>query len=662
MSPVNRTKWVRGVALTLALSLCILAACQKNSSAEKSLIRLIDLLKQENILKSPLFSKPSTDLAETTYPINSMPMLDSAVGENPMGLKRKLNLGSVEFNMLFAPPKSEYNFDITIPKNGILDFGIGIVRDQNSESLPVPQLDRADSVEFIVVLEIDGRKKTIFQKHLKTPPLRETRTVNYSQNRVALSPPNRKARLTLITSGKEGIFSFWANPSLYDRIQKRTNVVLVSIDTLRADHLGVYGYGKSTTPAMDALAGESAVFLNTYASAPWTLPSHVAMLTSLNGIHHGVYYENDRMNPSLITLADFLRADGYFCAALTGAAFVSSFYGFSKGFDSYGMGQGEMTSQRLAEKTAQESLEWLDTNSDKPFFLFVHTYQAHAPYSAPEPYNTMFTEKTAKWKEFDIGKDLGGKYGFYKRLPEDERQNVVGLYDGEIRYTDDVLIKPLINKLRALNIYDRTLLIVTSDHGEGLYDHATWDHIHNLYDESLKVPLIIKFPGSKHAGRKLSPIVRLIDIMPTILEELGIAFNPNFRDGRSLIPVLQGREIGDRVFTADLAENVLGYRTPSRMAMNSGKDKVIINMPPRPEDREFFGSSAPSVPAVEIYDLEKDAREKNNLAEAPEKARVARRLLQSLYELVKAIKPNERTKAKLSKELEEQLKSFGYIR
>jgi arylsulfatase A-like enzyme len=156
--------------------------------------------------------------------------------------------------------------------------------------------------------------------------------------------------------------------------------------------------------------------------------------------------------------------------------------------------------------------------------------------------------------------------------------------------------------------------------------------------------------------------VRLIDIMPTVLEELGIAFKTDFRDGRSLIPVLQGRETGDRVFTADLAENVLGYRTPSRMAMNSGKDKVIINMPPRREDREFFGSLAPSVPAVELYDLEKDAAEKNNLAAAPEKARVARPLLQSLNELIKTIKLGGKTKAKLSTELEEQLKSMGYFR
>lgn len=662
MSPANRTKWVKGAALTLALSLCILADCQKNPSAEKSLIRLIDLLKQENIRKSPLSDKSSTDLTETTYPIKSMPMLDSTVGENPMGLKRKLNLGSVEFNMLFSPPKSEYNFDITIPNNGILDFGIGIVRDQNSESLRVPQSNQAEGVVFIVQLEIEGREKTIFQQHLKIPPIREIRTVNYSQRRVELTSSNRKARLTLITSGKENLFSFWAHPIVYDPINKKTNVVLVSIDTLRADHLGVYGYGRDTSPAMDALAGESAVFLNTYASAPWTLPSHVSLLTSLNGIHHGVYYENDRMDPSQNTLADFLRADGYFCAALTGAAFVSSFYGFSKGFDSYRMEQGEMTSQRLAENAAQESLEWLDTNSDKPFFLFIHTYQPHQPYNPPEPYNTMFTEKTAKWKEFDIYKDLGGKYGFYKKLPEDERQNVIGLYDGEIRYTDDVLIKPLIDKLRALNIYDRTLLVVTSDHGEEFYDHSTWEHVHNLYDESLKVPLIIKFPRSKHAGRRLSPIVRLIDIMPTILEELGIAFKADFRDGRSLMPVLQGRETGDRVFTADLAENVLGYRTPSRMAMNSGRYKLIVNLPPRPEDQKFFASLAPSVPAVELYDLEKDAGEKNNLAEAPEKAQVARQLLQSLNELIKTVKPGGKTKAKLSKELAEQLKSFGYIR
>lgn len=662
MGLMSRKRMLAISAFTLILSLLFLAGCQKTPFSEKSHYRFVDLAGPENIVASQFLGKNIAPLTDVAYPMNSTLLLDAGAGENSLGLKRKLNLGTVEFNILFSPPRSEYSFNMTLPDEGVFDFGIGIVRDQNSESVRIQRYGKEEGVEFIVLLEVAGRKKTIFQKHLKIPPLRETRTVNFSQNKIILPVRNKEARITLITGGEEGTFAFWANPVLYDRTRKRTNVILVSIDTLRADHLRVYGYGRDTSPAMDALARDSAVFMNTYASSPWTLPSHVSMLTSLNGINHHVYYEDERMDSARLTLADLLKQSFSSCAAFTGGGFLSSFYGFSKGFDSYSMDQGDIVNPRLAEIAAQRALEWLDANSDKVFFLFLHTYQPHSPYNSPEPYNSIFLGENPKWIKFDVLEDLGGKYNFFKKLSEDERRNVIALYDGEIRYTDEYLIKPLIEKLKSLNIYNQTLLIVTSDHGEEFLDHGSWGHTHNLYNESLKVPLIIKFPYSKYAGKKVNTAVRLIDLMPTILEEQSIEFHEDLFDGRSLMPILKGDEKADRAFTADIAENVLGYRTPFKIAMNGGKDKVILNNGFRQEDLAYFRAPPPPVQTVELYDLEKDPAENNNLAGAPEKLPSVRRLVQALNEMAKAIKPREGAKAKINKELEDQLRALGYIR
>jgi arylsulfatase A-like enzyme len=274
----------------------------------------------------------------------------------------------------------------------------------------------------------------------------------------------------------------------------------------------------------------------------------------------------------------------------------------------------------------------------------------------------MFTGSRPKWKKFDTLEDLGGKFSFFKSLSDEDRRNIIGLYDGEIRCTDDVLIKPLIAELKRLGLYDDTLIVVLSDHGEEFFDHGSWGHSHNVYDESLKVPLVMKFPKSRFAGTTWTPIVRLIDILPTVLETAGVPFEAAAFDGRSLGPVLEGRDTADRAVAADIAENVLGYRTPLRIALSAGRDKVIVNEAFKSEDLAAFPAPPPVPPAVEVYDLTADPGERSNLASDAVKAKSARELVRAASGLAKSLPPHGVGKTKMTKELEDQLRALGYIR
>jgi arylsulfatase A-like enzyme len=436
--------------------------------------------------------------------------------------------------------------------------------------------------------------------------------------------------------------------------------VLVSVDTLRADHLGCYGYKRETSPAADSLAKDSALFLNTYASSPWTLPSHVSMMTSLHGVHHQVYHEDEKMAPDLITLADTLRSQGFMTSAFTDGGFVSRVYGFSRGFDSYQERGDGVLIHNSAELIWREASEWLDANREKDFFLFLHTYQPHNPYVCPHPYGTMFLEENAVWRSIDLMGHLGGYAGIYSELAEEERRNIIGLYDGEIRYTDEALVKPLIGKLKELGLYDSTLIVLTSDHGEEFFDHSSWAHGHHLYDEALKVPLIIKFPKARFKGQKFGPIVRLIDMMPTILEDLRVSSVKLAIDGKSLFPILRGKERGDRTFLADVGDNILSSHVGRKIAMNTGENKIILNKPFSPEDARFFTPPPRLVPPVELFSLGEDPQEKRNLVD--EKPTVARKLSNRVVEIYKHASKQKSVKAQLDEQLKERLRALGYIR
>ncbi len=649
-------KVVTFIIFTLIL---IFSSCGKAPEGHFEAYRLIDHLKEENVLISPLMrASPVTDNeAKKFYPLNFRPLLDLGSGDNPYGLKMKLYMGGVDFNVIFSPPESEFSYPLSLPQRAVLDFGVGIIRDENSEKLI---LDKEKGVNFLVSLEHRGRKRIIFQKYLNLPSGKEEDIFCLFQDKIELPRLPQEARLSLLTQGEKGVFSFWYNPVIYRPPEQRKNVILISLDTLRADHLSCYGYPEDTSPNVDLLADDSVTFLNTYASSPWTLPSHVSLFTSLSGVQHQVYHHDDKIDPSLVTLADILRQNHFFCSAFTGGGFVSPEYGFSKGFDVYSTGEGGVYYHNSAQLVYQVVSRWLKRNGDKNFFMFIHTYQPHDPYACPYPYKTIFLRDKPKWRTLDLSGYLGGKKGIYRKLPEKERQNIIGLYDGEIRYTDERLIRPLLEELKEMSLYDQTMIIFTSDHGEEFYEHGSWLHGQNLYDECLKVPLIIKFPESKFAGKRVESFVRLIDIMPTILEELGMGFSDHELEGESLIPLLKKEASQDRVFMADIGNNVLNSHVPQKMAISFGKYKLILNKEFSKSDLRFFLSPPPSISSVELYDLAQDPGEKKNIA-AENKDLVAR-LTKEIQEIYQQARKRKKEKVKIDKELIRELKALGYIR
>jgi arylsulfatase A-like enzyme len=369
--------------------------------------------------------------------------------------------------------------------------------------------------------------------------------------------------------------------------------------------------------------------------------------------------ESDHMDPGLPTLAGELKKRGFYCAAMTSGGFVSAVFGFDLGFDTFQMGAWGIFKLDAAARLGSAASDWLRGHRDRNFFLFLHTYQCHAPYDLPEPDRSAFLAPGTPARLRDPLNAVGGQRGIFRPLPEQDRLNASDLYDAEVRYTDRMLIGPLLDTLRETGLYDRTLVIVTGDHGEEFYEHGAWTHGADLYDESLKVPLLIKFPRSRFAGTRVESIVRLTDIMPTILREAGARVSDLGLDGRDLVPLLAGRERGDREFLAELAANRMGSRIPPKIAVNSGRMKLILNQPYRPEDLAFFTAPPPAMAQVEVYGLDQDPQEKRNAAD--ENAAVARGLVRRIEELAAKLRKRRVGETILSEELREQLRALGYF-
>ena len=649
---------LRKIIQPIILLFLLFSVCSKKPIIENKIYRFIDNLQRENILISPLslFENKSLEF-QPNCPSESYPLIDLGSGDNPYGIKRKLQLKGREINILFCPPKSKLSYKVRFLKNSILDFGIGIIKDDDPRAFKKIEKSEKRGVTFQITLEDKGRRRNIFQKYLSYPDKEEP----FSLYLYSIDLPDipKEVNLEFETEGEEQNFSFWINPIYFRKLEKYKNVILISVDTLRADHLECYGYDRKTSPNIDELASDSVTFLNTYASSPWTLPSHVSMLTSLHGMNHQVSYEDESMDPTLITLADVLRVNHFYCAALTGGGFVSAIYGFSKGFNSYS-DEGGILRQDSAEHLFHATSRWLEREKDKSFFLFLHTFQPHNPYACPYPYKTMFIEEDAKWNHIDLLSYLGGKPGIFKELTDNERQNVIGLYDGEIRYTDEKLVGLLIKKLKSMGLYDKTMIVFTSDHGEEFYDHEGWGHGHSLYDESLKVPLIIKFPMSRFKGKRVHNFVSLVDIFPTILEELGINYRGLKMDGRSLFPVIKEKEKGNRKFFADIAPNVLDSHIPQRITMNKGEEKIITNKKFSKEDLEFFFSPPHVSNPIEVYNLVQDPGERRNIAD--ERSELAIQIIQEIDRIYREAQKRQTRKLEINEELKKRLKALGYIR
>jgi arylsulfatase A-like enzyme len=371
------------------------------------------------------------------------------------------------------------------------------------------------------------------------------------------------------------------------------------------------------------------------------------MLYSLNSANHQIYYSTQKIDASLPSIASFLRKNGYITHALTGGGFVSSIFGFAKGFDWYENPVGGSVPDEAKQLYLYAS-SWLSENKDKQFFLFLHTFQIHGPYHPPKPWNEAFLDSSAKWGRIGLSnflKEHGEDYAF----TQEEKDNIVALYDADILYTDEILIKPLLSHLKELGIYDNSLIIVTSDHGEEFYEHNGWLHSNTLYEELLRVPLLIKLPGSEFKGTQVKTKCRSIDIMPTILDLVSVRYDKNAIDGKSLMPLVLGKESMDRIFISDLAFKNVPVPCPALMASNRDNLKFI------------FEKSKTGIKNIEIFDLEKDMYEKKNLYPRLEKiAGEVKISLDEYYEMRLKTKRNIEN-LKLDEKMKEKLRALGYL-
>jgi arylsulfatase A-like enzyme len=358
----------------------------------------------------------------------------------------------------------------------------------------------------------------------------------------------------------------------------------------------------------------------------------MSIMTSLYPSVHKLqgYPKPGRLDDSVVTLAQVLKANGYYTVSFNGGGYVNKAFGFDRGFDVY-----DSPSRDDIEKTNNATFNWLSENRDQKFFLFFHTYATHIPYAPPASYRQKFfpdyNESTDKKYELEqLGKVT---------INDDEIWKVIALYDGEINYVDHEMGR-LLETLDYLNLSNNTIVIFTSDHGDELLEHGWFAHVVTSYQEIIHVPLIIRFPGIKNS--RIKNLAQSIDIMPTILDSLNIT-TPSQVQGVSLLPLIkEGKNVNSYAYS----EGADGYR--KAIIDENLTWKYIYNVKNKKE---------------ELYNLENDPLEQNNLIdESPEVAENLRE------ELSRWMEENERlaesyssSEAELKNETKEALKALGYV-
>jgi arylsulfatase A-like enzyme len=435
------------------------------------------------------------------------------------------------------------------------------------------------------------------------------------------------------------------------------NVVLVSIDTLRPDHLSCYGYDRTTSPTIDRLAREGVLFENAFSSSPWTLPAHLALLTGLPDLVHGVLTEAERLDDKRVTLAEMMKEKGYkTCGVFTGP-FLLPLWGFSQGFDFYldatlydkkleGADMLLASEKGRTTPGAMEKVEFLlDREAKKPFFLFLHLFDVHPDLDPPPPYDTMFDPD---YTGSVNGIDIMNNPAVHKDMARRDLDHLLALYDGEIRFVDERGISRLLTILEERHLIDRTLIVITSDHGEEFFEHGVFGHRQNLYDTTLRIPLIIWCPKRIPAGLVVKNQVRIIDIMPTILDLLGLSRSPE-AIGESLASLFKPGKAEEKV--RPVFSQVKSWKRYLE-SLRLGQYKVIYDY--KSEEKTFI-------------DLARDPAEESPVTDTSRQD--FKKALDEFYSVrfnltgyAKTLAWGNRVAPEIDEELRQRLKSLGYLK
>ncbi len=566
---------------------------------------------------------------------------DFMLGDNPLAVIKGKVDGEYR-DALMAVPRSLFEFTVDVGQRTELAFALGYfewyeLHGDRRTRFSVQVIDAQGGVHNVFAL-IPGSTTNYggWQDY----------TVNLARFR------NTLVTLRFLTDAPGGVntenwdIAFWGDPRLRrpdPPPSAKPNVVLISLDQLRPDHLGCYGYPRPTSPFIDSVAAESVMFDHAFSHAPWTLPSHMSLMTGMPVGFHGVISKNHIPPSDLRTLAESYAAAGYRTAAFTGGAAISGWYGFFQGFqryfdDVFQKGRVDWTAL-IMEKTEQ----WLTKEGDQPFFLFFHTYEPHPPYT-----HTHLLPDSLKSIEVQLGSrhETAG----------------VGRYDSGINYVDWYMYK-LWETLEETGVMPRTIIVLLSDHGAELFDRSDhlMTHPHSLHRDVLQVALMLSGPGVPDPVR-VTDVVGLEDVAPTLLELCDLPIPESMR-GRSLVPLMHGKRADPHpVFSVYGNVDV-----PEPRSIIYQEHHLILHMEKYKENADKIGLTEAVLLAeeepVQLYDYIADPNEMRNLAkELPAKVVALNRLFEKHQQKISAAKVQQgRRFNKMDEETRNQLKALGYV-
>lgn len=536
---------------------------------------------------------------------------------------------------VFCP--SELSFKVTVPPQATLHASYGII--------PAFALSNT-TAEFRVGVRLPDRENWLFASRV-TPFKEPLNQFRYQDVHVPLDVyAGREVEVVLQVNriaGDDPLIACWGEPTIGRKSGKKpANVLLVLLDTLRADRVGAYGNKRNLTPYIDQIAANGTTFLQTVSQAPWTVPSHASFFTSLYPSETGCDQKNSIGNilqESYLTWAEYLQREGYATAAFTSGGAIRGFTNLTQGFDSY---QDVVYSSAYSMETIYERFRnWQNAHEGEPWFVFLHTYAVHYPYE-----HEQFVD-----------------YRTLSRDWNDHRIWLNDIYDGGVRYVDE-WVGSLVRYMQQHGLMDSTLMIIASDHGEDLGER--WlprpdQHGHTLYDELLLVPMIFHLPGAIPQGMKIEKQVRLLDMLPTVLDVLNYQ-QPAFKHGLSLVPLMQGKQEKERYAFSEGLE----YGVAQNALRAKGYKYIFVTEPRRILDSPPTGIPVPEPELKQLYDLRADPAERNNIvSQNPERIKEIEKLLDYHKKLVKS--PDFFTKnaaiiepSNLPDTVKEELNKLGY--
>ena len=492
----------------------------------------------------------------------------------------------------------------------------------------------------------------------------------------------RTVKLQLHTeSPVEGNVALWANPLVTvpaPGLRPAPNVLIYTIDTLRADHAGAYGYARDTTPFLKKFGASGILFDDCQAQAPWTKPSIASLMTSLYAFTHGIMSNSDTIPAGSATLAAQLRKARYTTASIVSTPFVGKATGLERGFDyllEYPLVLRQVD-KRTDAGTDSAALNrvvfpWLDRHRSEPFFLYAHATDPHAPYDPPAPYDSKFANPSEDaifkrdYERFHSHHEYGGAAVLNRAMcvkagvnPDAFIRRAKDRYDGEILHNDRNF-ELLIGKLKQLGLFDNTLIVVLSDHGEEFWDHGWTGHGQSIYNELTHCMLMMWNPALLGSPQHVKEPVQLIDVMPTILDLFGLE-PPPVMEGQSLLPLIRSRPFKRRglvissKFAAVKPQGLVPENSTDSFAIIDGRWKFIYRKQAAKAD----------IKKVELYDRIHDRAEQHDVA-AQHPGEVEKKTSELAQWIAAQNKVRslvgEKGTAPLDKQTIERLRSLGYL-